>query len=200
MLWKWIIAFGGRTSHYFSLFFFFHLCWRALWECVSKRNTVSTVMLLLLSRLSHVRLCATLWTAAHQAPLSTGFCRQEYWSGLPFSSPIHSHTAWLKRNLTFMHLINTVSGSPYFVALGTVLVTFSWNFLFAFCINAKIILSPVMEQPVLAFLLFTWLFLSVLFLNIGVLKKPSVLSCFHTAQSPRMIAAISLGSSCHSCR
>ena len=34
---------------------------------------------------SHVQLCATLWTAAHQAPLSTGFSRQEYWSGLPCS-------------------------------------------------------------------------------------------------------------------
>ena len=44
-------------------------------------------MLLLLSRFSHVQLCATLWTAAHQAPLSMGFSRQEYWSGLPFSSP-----------------------------------------------------------------------------------------------------------------
>ena len=29
----------------------------------------------------------TLWTVAHQAPLSVGFPRQEYWSGLPFSSP-----------------------------------------------------------------------------------------------------------------
>ena len=34
---------------------------------------------------SCVRLCATLWTA-HQAPLFTGFSRQEYWSGLPFPS------------------------------------------------------------------------------------------------------------------
>ena len=33
-------------------------------------------------------LCATLWTAAHQAPLSLGFSRQEYWSGLPFLSPV----------------------------------------------------------------------------------------------------------------
>ena len=32
---------------------------------------------------SHVRLFVTLWTVAHQAPLSMGFCRQEYWSGLP---------------------------------------------------------------------------------------------------------------------
>ena len=29
----------------------------------------------------------TPWTAAHQAPLSMGFSRQEYWSGLPFPSP-----------------------------------------------------------------------------------------------------------------
>ena len=33
--------------------------------------------------LSRFRLLATLWTAAYQAPLSMGFCRQEYWSGLP---------------------------------------------------------------------------------------------------------------------
>ena len=36
--------------------------------------------------LSRVRLVATLWTVALQAPPSTGFSRQEYWSGLPFSS------------------------------------------------------------------------------------------------------------------
>ena len=29
----------------------------------------------------------TAWTVAHQAPLSMGFSRQEYWSGLPFPSP-----------------------------------------------------------------------------------------------------------------
>ena len=37
----------------------------------------------MLSRFSHVQLFATLWTAALQGPLSTGFSRQEYWSGLP---------------------------------------------------------------------------------------------------------------------
>ena len=39
--------------------------------------------LLLLSHFSRVRLCVTPWTAAHQAPLSTEFSKQEYWSGLP---------------------------------------------------------------------------------------------------------------------
>ena len=37
--------------------------------------------------LSHVWLFATPWTIAHQAPLSMGFPRQEYWSGLPLPSP-----------------------------------------------------------------------------------------------------------------
>ena len=36
---------------------------------------------------SRVRLSATLWTAAHQAPLSMGFSRQELWSGLPLPPP-----------------------------------------------------------------------------------------------------------------
>ena len=39
--------------------------------------------MLVLSRFSHVQLCATLWTLACQALLSMGFSRQEYWSGLP---------------------------------------------------------------------------------------------------------------------
>ena len=40
--------------------------------------------------LSRVRLCATPWTAAYQAPPSMGFFRQEYWSGLPLPSPKES--------------------------------------------------------------------------------------------------------------
>ena len=37
--------------------------------------------------LSRVRLFGTPWTVARQAPLSMGFSRQEYWSGLPFPPP-----------------------------------------------------------------------------------------------------------------
>ena len=44
--------------------------------------------LLLLSCFSHVQLCAIPETAAHQAPLSLGFPRQEHWSELPFPSPM----------------------------------------------------------------------------------------------------------------
>ena len=46
------------------------------------------LLLLLLSHFSHVRLCVTPETAAHQAPPSMGFTRQEYWSGLPLPSPL----------------------------------------------------------------------------------------------------------------
>ena len=45
-------------------------------------------LLLQLSHFSRVRLCLTPWTAAHQAPLSLGFSRQEQWSGLPLPSPV----------------------------------------------------------------------------------------------------------------
>ena len=49
---------------------------------------LNLVVLLLLSRFSRVQLCATPEMAAHQAPPSLGFSRQEHWSGLPFPSPV----------------------------------------------------------------------------------------------------------------
>ena len=52
-------------------------------------DLILMLLLLLLSRVSRVRLCATPETAAHQAPPSLGFFRQEHWSGLPFPSPMH---------------------------------------------------------------------------------------------------------------
>ena len=49
---------------------------------------------LLLSRFSRAQLCATPQMAAHQAPPSLGFSRQEHWSGLPFPSPMHEGEKW----------------------------------------------------------------------------------------------------------
>ena len=40
-------------------------------------------------RFSRVQLSVTLWTVTHQAPLSMGFSRQEYWGGLPYPPPGH---------------------------------------------------------------------------------------------------------------
>ena len=56
-------------------------------KCAKLLIDDSVPMLLLLSCLSFVRLCATPWTAAHQAPPSIAFSRQEYWSGVPLPSP-----------------------------------------------------------------------------------------------------------------
>ena len=52
------------------------------------------LLMLLLSHLSRVRLCATPETAAHQAPPSLAFSRQEHRSGLPFPSPMHESEKW----------------------------------------------------------------------------------------------------------
>ena len=58
-------------------------------QCLLEHLVKSKMLLLLLSCFSRVRLCAVPQMAAHQAPLSLGFSRQEYWSGLPFPSPMH---------------------------------------------------------------------------------------------------------------
>ena len=58
-------------------------------SCLDIQNQEhSRSSVLLLSRFSRVRLCATSEMAAHQAPPSLGFSRQEHWSGLPFPSPM----------------------------------------------------------------------------------------------------------------
>ena len=58
-------------------------------EVLPNLNLKNLLLRLLLSRFRRVRLCATPYTAAHQAPPSLGFSRQEHWSGLPFPSPRH---------------------------------------------------------------------------------------------------------------
>ena len=65
-----------------------------LLSCLNNIHMLLLLLLLLLSRFSRVWLCATPWTAAHQAPPSLGFSRQEHWSGLPFPSPMHESEKW----------------------------------------------------------------------------------------------------------
>ena len=50
-------------------------------------STKRQLLLLLLSQISHVQTFATLWIVAHQAPLSMGFSRQQYWNRLPWPPP-----------------------------------------------------------------------------------------------------------------
>ena len=51
-------------------------------------TTLMEALACLLRHFSHVWLSVTPWTTACQAPLSMGFSRQEYWSGLPFTPPV----------------------------------------------------------------------------------------------------------------
>ena len=57
--------------------------------CPLPTQTHGVLLLLLLSRFSCVWLCASPYMAAHLAPPSLGFSKQEHWSGLPFPSPMH---------------------------------------------------------------------------------------------------------------
>ena len=56
-------------------------------QCKWKHNASKPMHTCMLSCYSHVRLCVTLWTVACQIPLSMGFSRQEYWSGLTCPPP-----------------------------------------------------------------------------------------------------------------
>ena len=69
----------------FALMIFVPAC--MMFTSSGQPNTTVAFALLLLSRFSRVRLCATPQMAAHQAPPSLGFSRQEHWSGLPFPLP-----------------------------------------------------------------------------------------------------------------
>ena len=82
-----------QLNFYFTSYIF--QLWVCIWFfpmlCISLLtffiHCIIFIMLLLLSRFSGVRPCATSEMAAHQAPPSLGFSRQEHWSGLPFPSP-----------------------------------------------------------------------------------------------------------------
>ena len=58
---------------------------------MSMRHTLAHIQLIVIISvagvLSCIQLFVTPWTVVHQAPLSMGFSRHEYWSGLPFPSP-----------------------------------------------------------------------------------------------------------------
>ena len=62
-------------------------------DMTKQLNWTDTVVL---SLFSHIQLFATLWTVAHQAPLSMGFCRQEYWGGLSCPLPGNLPNLWIE--------------------------------------------------------------------------------------------------------
>ena len=72
-----------------NLFSYIKICMRNDWNHSQSFYCpiLPLLLLLLLNHFSRVRLCATPWTAAYQAPPSMGFSRQQYWSGVLLPSP-----------------------------------------------------------------------------------------------------------------
>ena len=54
------------------------------------------VIVIIISHFGHVRFFVTLWAVARQVPLSMGFFRQEYWSGLPYPPPEDLPDPWIE--------------------------------------------------------------------------------------------------------
>ena len=84
------------------------ICVYVWWELSRSTLLATFKYTMLLSRFSHVRLCETPQTAAYQAPPSLGFSRQEYWSGLPFPSPMHESEKW-----KWSHSVMSDSSRPH---------------------------------------------------------------------------------------
>ena len=112
-------AFFPFSSFYSTpiLCFLFHLSY----------NIPSSISTCVLSCFSPVQIFATLWTVAHQVPLSIGFPRQEYWSGLPFllqgifptqgSNPrllclLHWQAVFFTASTTWVYLVFPVCSVP----------------------------------------------------------------------------------------
>ena len=95
-------------------------------------NTLRALFACMLSRFSCVWLFETLWTVARQAPLSLGFSRQEFWSGVPFPPPGDLPTQWLNaHHLRLLHWQAESSslchlGSPSFTCQHLLKVNFQF--------------------------------------------------------------------------
>ena len=77
------IGFNFQLGHKWLFFFFFLVCLKLIQIRLPLWSWLPYLFAYMLDRFSHVRLLATLWTIAYQAPPSMGVSRQEYWSGLP---------------------------------------------------------------------------------------------------------------------
>ena len=102
----WSLQFHSSFSR---LLWLFEFCF---FFCISIQIVKLFVLLLLLSHFSHIRLCVTPYTAAHQAPQSLGCSRQEHWSGLPFPSQVNESEKW-----KWSHSVMSDPQRPHRIAL-----------------------------------------------------------------------------------
>ena len=109
---------------------------------VGSCSSTGRCCLLLLSHFSRVRLCATPEMAAHQAPPSLGFSRQEHWHGLPFPSPMRGSEKWKWSCSVMSELSDPRDGSPpgssiHGIFQARVVEWVAIAFSFALIVNAK---------------------------------------------------------------
>ena len=81
---------------------------------LGRKATTYLLLLLLLSHFSHIQLCATPEMAAHQAPQSLGFSRQEHWSGLPLT---YLDTVLKRRDITLTMKVPIVKAMVFAVVM-----------------------------------------------------------------------------------
>ena len=99
-----------------------YMRWPTTWpplkagSCNSRWKCYNLNYVCVLSHFNHVWLFATPWTVAHQAPLSVGFSRQEYWNGLPLSLLLQVTFPTQGSNLHLLCLLHWQVGS---LPLGT---------------------------------------------------------------------------------
>ena len=84
------------------------------WVAVSFSNAWKWKVKSEVKTISHVRLLATPWTVADQAPLSLGFSRQEYWSGVPLLSPAEGGWVHVCLNVFIMFYLFSFILNKYF--------------------------------------------------------------------------------------
>ena len=115
------------------------------------------LLLLLLSHFSHVWLCATPSTAAHQTPLPLGFFRQEHWSGLPLPSP--EEISSLSHSIVFLCILLTCEEgfliSPCYSLELCIQMGISFLFSFDFHFYSQLFVRPL-QTTILHFYIFPW--------------------------------------------
>ena len=129
-----------------------------------------------LSLFSRVRLFATPWTVACQTPLSMGFSRQEYWSGLPFPSPGDLPEPGIEPRFLALQadsLPTELQRKPRLFSVSTFINYFSWIFYITCCS----FWASALPASLCTFMLWRWL-LSFNFMDQPLLTSniPSVAS------------------------
>ena len=81
--------------------------------------TISIIIIIIFMCFSRVQLFVTPWTVVHQASLSVGFSRQEYWSGLPFPPPGYLLDPGIKPAC----LVSCIGGRTFYPSATFVVVT-----------------------------------------------------------------------------